>query len=203
MSSEARLNGNNRAVFLDRDGTIHPDTGYLHNPDEVEIYPAARRGMKLLAGKGFLLFLVTNQSGVERGYFPAAAVERVHGKIVGELAKDGITLTGIAYCPHRPDEDCRCRKPAPGLILDLAGRHGVDTSRSFLVGDQATDIEAGRRAGCRTVLLAGARKLSGLRRQEGWRDPDRVAGDLHEAALWITGLPPEEAEKSEEDRERD
>ncbi len=193
MSSKTRLTGNKRAVFLDRDGTIHPDTGYLHNPDEVEIYPAVLRGMKLLADRGFLLFLVTNQSGVGRGYFSAAAVERVHGKIVGELAKDGISLAGIAYCPHRPGEGCRCRKPAPGLILDLAGRHGVDPARSYMVGDKLTDIEAGRRAGCRTVLLAAARELSGLRRQEGWRDPDRVAGDLHEAALWITGAPPEEA----------
>lgn len=193
MSSKARLTGNRRAVFLDRDGTIHPDTGYLHNPDEVKIYPAARRGMKLLADQGFLLFLVTNQSGVGRGYFPAAAVERVHGKIVRELARDGVSLAGIAYCPHRPDEGCRCRKPAPGLILGLAARHGVDPARSYMVGDKLTDIEAGRRAGCRTVLVAAAGELSGSRRQESRPDPDRVAGNLYQAALWITGAPPEEA----------
>ncbi len=200
MSWKTRLTGSNRAVFLDRDGTIHPDTGYLHHPDEVAIYPAARRGMKLLADRDFLLFLVTNQSGVGRGYFPAGAVERVHEKIVAELAADGIGLAGIAYCPHRPDEGCRCRKPAPGMILDLAARHGVDLARSYMVGDQPTDIEAGRRAGCRTVLLAGTRELSGWRRQEGWRDPDWVAGDLLEAAFWITRAAPEEAEKNETNR---
>ncbi len=185
MNSRTRLTGTERGVFLDRDGTLHPDTGYLHSPDEVEIYPAARRGLKLLAGDGFLLFLVTNQSGVGRGYFPASAVESVHRKIVSELAGDGVHLSGIAYCPHRPDEGCRCRKPSPYLVEVLAARHGVDLRRSYFVGDKNSDVLAGWRAGCRTVLLASSRRLAKLRRQEDWREPDLVAADLGRAALWI------------------
>ena len=172
-------------MFLDRDGTIHPDTGYLHSPAEVEIYPAARRGLKLLAEQGFLLFLVTNQSGVGRGYFSAEAVESVHRKIESELARDGVRLSGIAYCPHRPDAGCRCRKPSPYLVEELAARHGVDTGRSYFVGDKISDVLAGANAGCRTVLLASPRREAELRRQSGWREPGRVAEDLYRAALWI------------------
>ena len=172
-------------MFLDRDGTIHPDTGYLHSPDECRIYPAARRGMKLLAEKGFLLFIVTNQSGVGRGYFPAAVVEAVHRKIEAELKKDGISLAGIAYCPHRPEEGCRCRKPSPGMVLDLARRYGVDPGRSYLVGDKISDIETGRAAGCRTVLLAPEKRPAGPRRPPAGRKPDRVEEDLYRAAVWI------------------
>lgn len=187
MNSKPRLTGNKKGVFLDRDGTIHPDTGYLHLPDEVEIYPAARRGLKLLAERGFLLFLVTNQSGVGRGYFPAAAVESVHQKIVSELVRDGIRLAGIAYCPHRPDAGCRCRKPSPYLVEELAGRHGVDPGRSYFVGDKISDVLTGRNAGCRTVLLALPGEAAAMRRRAGWTAPDRVATDLYQAALWITG----------------
>ncbi len=187
MNSRTRLTGNKRGVFLDRDGTIHPDTGYLHSPDDCILYPAARRGLKLLSDSGFLLFVVTNQSGVGRGYFTESAVEEVHRKIARDLADGGVSLAGIAYCPHRPDEGCRCRKPAPGMILDLAGRHGVELAKSYLIGDKISDILAGRAAGCRTVLLAEAGKLDRLRGRDEWREPDRVVGDLYQAALWIIG----------------
>ncbi len=190
MNSSARSTGNKRGIFLDRDGTIHADTGYLHSPEECRIYPAALQGLKLLAESGFLLFIVTNQSGVGRGYFPASAVEAVHRKIEDELGRDGIRLAGIAYCPHRPDEGCRCRKPSPDLVLELAGRHGVDLARSWFIGDKISDIQTGRRAGCRTVLLAGPGDLARMRRLEGWREPDRVTEDLHRAAIWITGGEP-------------
>lgn len=190
MNSSARSTGNKRGVFLDRDGTINADIGYLHSPEECRVYPAARRGLKLLAEKGFLLFIVTNQSGVGRGYFPASAVEAVHRKIEAELGRDGVRLAGISYCPHRPDGGCRCRKPSPRLVLDLAGRHGVDPARSFFVGDKLSDVETGRRAGCRTVLLASPGELARMRRLEEWREPDRIAADLYRAALWITGEEP-------------
>jgi histidinol-phosphate phosphatase family protein len=196
MNSRTRLTGNKKGVFLDRDGTLHPDPGYLHSPDEVEIYPAARRGLKLLTENGFLLFLVTNQSGVGRGYFPVSAMESVHRKIGSELGKDGVRLAGIAYCPHHPDAGCRCRKPSPYLVEVLADRHEVDTRQSYFVGDKISDILAGRDAGCRTVLLASPCQLAELRREEDWWEPDLVVPDLYRAALWITGMTDPEVDQA-------
>ena len=164
-----------RAVFLDRDGTINKDPGYIHSPKLIRIYPAARRGLKLLADNNFLLFVVTNQSGLGRGYFTPEELAAVHLKLEAELRRDGITLDEIVYCPHHPDDGCVCRKPSPYLVRELAGRYGVDCHSSFFVGDKLTDVLTGYNSGCRTVLLALPEEVEELRRMKDWREPDYIA----------------------------
>ena len=174
-----------RAVFLDRDGTINADTGYLHSPSDLAIFPAALRGLRLLAENQFLLFVVTNQSGIGRGYFSEEEMETVHRKLRSDLGREGVVLEGIAYCPHRPEDGCACRKPSPRLIEKLAAENAVDLDRSFMVGDKLSDVLTGRNAGCRTVLLARPERLERMRELPDWREPDCVAKDLYEAARWI------------------
>ena len=176
------------AVFLDRDGTINYDPGYLSSPDDLVVFPAARQGLKLLAKMGYPLFVVTNQSGLGRGYFDPLSLEAIHRKLECELAEDGVKFEEIAYCPHRPDESCSCRKPSPEMIFKLAAAHDIDLPASFLIGDSPSDIETGRRAGCRTILLADRRAANRLRKDERWFEPDYMASDLWRAALLIRRL---------------
>ena len=164
----------NKAVFLDRDGTIVHDRGYLENPEGIELMPHAGEALTKLKQHGYLLVLVTNQSGVGRGYFREDAVESQHRRLRQLLHSEGVELDLIRFCPHAPDAACDCRKPQAGLILEAAETLGVDLHRSFMVGDKLSDIEAGRRAGCRTVLIDGTSDL-----------PDYVAKNMRDAADWI------------------
>ncbi|MEA2034136.1 MAG: HAD family hydrolase [Euryarchaeota archaeon] len=173
------------AVFLDRDGTINFDSGYVSSPADLKIFPAALRGLKLLSEKGFSLFIVTNQSGLARGYFSENDLDDIHRRLLGDLKREGITIDEIAVCPHHPDEGCNCRKPSPLLVRRLANRHGLDLRRSFFVGDKLTDIRTGINAGCRTVLITPP---DSRQQAEGEEKPDYVAADLEEAARWIIGL---------------
>jgi len=174
-----------RAVFLDRDGTINPDSGYIDCPEKIRIFPAARSGLSLLSQYGYLLFVVTNQSGVGRGFFPESALEPIHRKLLNELERDGIKLMEIVYCPHHPDEKCKCRKPSPNLVIGLAERYGIDLAASYFIGDKICDILTGKNAGCGSILLTDRSQLPGLRRMEEWVEPDYIAADLHQAARWI------------------
>ena len=142
-----------RAVFLDRDGTIVVDTGYLSSPDEVRLLPGAAEALRALRREGFLLVVVSNQSGIGRGLITPEQAEAVHARIVAELEREGVTIDASHYCPHAPDAGCRCRKPEPGLILDAAQALDVDLAGSFMVGNSASDVAAGKAAGCRTILL--------------------------------------------------
>ena len=144
----------NRCVFLDRDGTIAKDVPYCPGPEQFELLPGAAEGIKHLNTAGFKVILITNQSGISRGYFTEAALGLVHEKMKADLAARGAHLDGIYYCPHHPDENCDCRKPKPKLILQAAEDHHVDLGRSYFIGDTAGDIAAGKAAGCRTVLIA-------------------------------------------------
>jgi histidinol-phosphate phosphatase family protein len=179
-----------RAVFLDKDGTLIEDVPYNVDPAQIRLTPGAVEGLRLLRGAGFRLIVVSNQSGVARGYFPEAALAGVEAKLRELLAAGGAALDGFYYCPHHPGGSvaayavaCDCRKPLPGLLLRAADDHGIDLARSWLVGDILNDVEAGRRAGCHTVLLDNGHEtewvFSDLRR------PDRVAADLAEAARVI------------------
>lgn len=167
------------AVFLDRDGTIIEDLGYLSDPADVRLLPGVGAALRLLAEGGFLLVIVTNQSGVGRGMFDRASVDRVNARLAETLRREGVALDGVYVCPHGPEDDCACRKPAPGLMLEAARALGIDLEASYMVGDKASDAEAGRRAGCRGILTKRAR------RDAGACTADACVRDLAEAAAWI------------------
>ena len=142
------------AVFLDRDGTLMVDVGYPRDPADVRLLDGAADALVQLRNAGFRLVLVSNQAGIGRGLITEAEARSVHERFVAELARRGARLDDARYCPHAPDAGCDCRKPAPGMLLAAAGDLGLDLEASFMIGDKATDVEAGRRAGCRTVLFA-------------------------------------------------
>ncbi|AHE97314.1 D-glycero-alpha-D-manno-heptose-1,7-bisphosphate 7-phosphatase [Thioalkalivibrio paradoxus] len=142
-----------RALFLDRDGTLMVDVGYPSRPEQVELLPGAAEGLATLRDAGYRLSIISNQSGVGRGYFDATAVQAVHRRLLDLLAARGVCIDDAEYCLHAPEDRCDCRKPSPLMIRHSAGRLGVDPAQSFMIGDKASDIDAGRRAGCRTILL--------------------------------------------------
>jgi histidinol-phosphate phosphatase family protein len=147
-----------RAVFLDKDGTLVEDVPYNVDPALLRFTPNAVAGLKLLQAQGYLLIVVTNQPGIALGHFDRAALAKLQAALKHMLADEGVTLHGFYACPHAASPDpkrpnCLCRKPAPGLLRQGAQAHQVDLSRSWMVGDILHDIEAGRRAGCRSVLL--------------------------------------------------
>ncbi|MBC8160104.1 MAG: HAD family hydrolase [Roseiflexaceae bacterium] len=170
-----------RAVFLDRDNTINADPGYLSDPAAVRLLPGALAGLRRMQAGGLPLILISNQAGVGRGYFDQATMWAVHGQLVQLLEAGGVQLAGAYYCPHTPWDECPCRKPAPGMLFQAAREHEIDLKVSFMIGDKPSDVEAGRRAGCRTVLI-GAASLPP-------RSPfvDTVCPDLTAAAAWILG----------------
>ena len=188
-----------RAVFLDRDGTIIRDRHYLCDPEGVELMPGAADGLSTLQSLGFLLAVVTNQSGIGRGYFDMEAVEAVHERLDRMLAALGVTVDGYFVCPHTPSDGCQCRKPAPGLILSAAHRFEVGLGESFTVGDQRSDIRAGQAAGTRTVMIAA--DDPGLTQESDARRPYFRARDLAAAARYIagaSGLAPRSAPDAED-----
>lgn len=142
------------AVFLDRDGTVIRDKGYLADAGGVELLPGAGEALRRLQNAGFALAIVTNQSGIGRGYFGADVVDAQHQRLDTDLRISfGVTLDAIAYCPHAPDAMCECRKPRPGLLLALARAHGFALQQSYMIGDRASDVGAGAQAGCRTIFI--------------------------------------------------
>ena len=150
------------AVFFDRDGVINADLGYVGDASRFALLPGAAEGVRAAAAAGALCFLVTNQSGVARGFFTEADVEALHRHMAAALARDGARFDDIRICPHLPDAPlaayrrvCTCRKPGPGMILDLMARWPVDPVRSVLIGDKPSDVAAARAAGIRGVLYAG------------------------------------------------
>jgi histidinol-phosphate phosphatase family protein len=149
-----------RAVFVDRDGTVIEDAHYASSADQVRVVPGAAEALRVLRDEGFLLAVVSNQSGIGRGLITPEQAAAVHERFVGELERLGVRFDAVRYCPHTPDERCLCRKPAPGLILDAADEIGAAPSQSFMIGDSLSDVAAGRAAGCRTIAL-GARGGTG------------------------------------------
>jgi len=151
-----------RAVFLDLDGTINVDTGYLSNAEQFEFLPGVPGALSRLQSAGFLLVVVTNQSGVARGFFDLVVVEKIHQYLRRRLSLVNVELAGIYVCPHHPDgiaggkysKRCDCRKGKPGMLLQAARDLRIDLSRSFMVGDKISDLEAGYRAGCTSCLVA-------------------------------------------------
>jgi D-glycero-D-manno-heptose 1,7-bisphosphate phosphatase len=167
------------AIFLDRDGTITIDTGYPSDPDEVELLPGAADGLRTLRDRGWALVLVSNQSAVGRGMITPEQAQAVHDRLIVVLRASGVELDGAYYCPHAPHDDCECRKPRSGLLRRAAAELRLELAGSVMVGDRQSDIEAGRDAGCTTVLLG-----------PGEGDPDVRAADWPELLATVTDAPP-------------
>jgi D-glycero-D-manno-heptose 1,7-bisphosphate phosphatase len=181
--------GADRAVFLDRDGVINVEKEYLHRIEEFELIPGAPEAVRLLKEAGYRVVVVTNQSGVARGYYPLEAVHLLHRHLDRELALRGTSVDAYYICPHHPvhglgeyGTECGCRKPLPGMLLKAAEDLSLDLNRSYLIGDKLSDIEAGRAAGCRSILVR-----TGYGRRECLRAPREidVFDDLLEAARAI------------------
>jgi D-glycero-D-manno-heptose 1,7-bisphosphate phosphatase len=182
------------AVFLDRDGTLTEEVGYVNHPRRLRLQPRSAEAVRRLNGAGIAVVIVTNQAGIARGYFSEEVLAAVHATLVSQLKDEGAYLDGIYACTHHPTAGeppyrmvCDCRKPRPGLLLRAAAELGLDLSRSTLVGDRASDLVAGRAAGTRSVLVLTG---YGLGEWEYQRDsfpvqPDHVAEDLLDAVEWV------------------
>lgn len=152
-----------RAIFLDRDGVIcknRPD--HVKSWSEFQFLPGARRSLVALSRLGLPIIIVTNQAAIGRGMVSARVVEDIHQRMMAEINSCGGRIDRIVYCPHRPEEGCECRKPKPGLLLKAAGEMGIDLTRSYMIGDAATDLMAGQRVGCRTFLVLTGRGVKQL-----------------------------------------
>ena len=143
----------NRARFLDRDGTLIAEKNYLSRPEEVEIFAGVGAALKRLADAGFRLFVVTNQSGIGRGYFTLADAERVNAHVAQELAREGVRFEKVYIAPEAPDQPSRGRKPSPQFLFDARDEFGLDLAESFMVGDKLIDLECGWNAGVKKSLL--------------------------------------------------
>lgn len=156
------------AIILDRDGTLCRDAVYLSRFEDFEPLPAVDAALRLLQDEGYRLFVATNQSGVARGMFPLATVDALNAQIAEYFLERGVLIEDFAVCPHHPEgtvpeytRSCECRKPKPGMLLDLARKHGLDLSRSYMVGDMARDAEAGLAAGAKAVLIPSVENGAG------------------------------------------
>jgi len=184
----------NIAVFMDRDGTINEERGYLKTPYDLSILPGAADAIRLINKNQIKAVVITNQSGVARGYFSEEVVERVHMKLEELLKEKGAYLDGIYYCPHHPDfgppgyrQRCNCRKPAPGMLEVASKELTIDLSHSYVVGDKASDIELAHRVGAKGVLVLtghGKDKIGSLHRGSK-SSPHYIAENILAAVNWI------------------
>jgi D-glycero-D-manno-heptose 1,7-bisphosphate phosphatase len=176
-----------RAIFLDKDGTVIENVPYNVDPKRMRFLPGTEPGLKRLYDCGFELVVISNQAGVARGMFPERALAEVAMKLTEMVARLGARLSGFYYCPHHPEgcvpeytKDCDCRKPQPGLIHRAARDLGIDLERSWLIGDILNDIEAGNRAGCRTVLIDNGGETEWI--AAPYREPTCRVTNLQQAA---------------------
>ena len=142
-----------RCVFIDRDDTIAKDVPYCDSPDKFVLFPGIPGQIKRLNDAGFLVIMITNQSGINRGYFTEDTLKKIHEKMEAEIEFEGGHLDDIFYCPHRPDENCRCRKPNTLMGETAAEKYDIDLKGSYMIGDSDADMEFGKRLGCRTVRV--------------------------------------------------
>lgn len=186
------------AVFLDRDGTISEEVGYVNHLDRVQLFPWAAQAIRKLNQAGMPVIVVTNQSGVGRGYFSEDLVRQVHMKIALELAASNARLDAFYYCPHHPAatleeyrKQCRCRKPAAGMLEEAAKRFSLDLESSYVVGDSYRDVQLGHEAGARSVLvMTGYGRGEYEHHRKTWpRLPDMIAENLLEAVDKILRSP--------------
>ncbi len=180
MGSDKKI----RAVFLDRDGTINRDPGYLNDFNRLELFPGVVEALGQLQKAGFHLIVTSNQSGVGRGLITPDQIVKIHDRLDALLAQGGVKILAYQLCFHRPEEDCACRKPKTQLLDDAARRFNLDLSASFMVGDKCSDIECAKNAGCQGSVLV--RTGEGAKEESRCpRAPDYVASDLKAASDWI------------------
>ncbi len=184
---------NTRAVFLDKDGTLVDDIPYNINPDLIRLVPGARESLRDLQEAGYELIVISNQSGVARGFFTEEDLIPVEKRLHALFSAAGVSLAGFYYCPHHPQGrlpryaiSCDCRKPNPGMLYQAAREHHIDLAASWMIGDILDDVEAGNRAGCRTILLQNDHETEW--NMTPWRRPDFMVKDLGEARRAITGV---------------
>ena len=146
----------NRFVFLDRDGTLVEDAGYVHRLEDYRLLPGVVDALRRLVQAGFRLAIVTNQSGIGRGYFTREEFERFQARLLSDLSEAGIPIEASLLCPHPPDAGCACRKPAPGLLLRAQQELGADLASSWVLGDAQRDVEMAQRAGCAGAVRVGS-----------------------------------------------
>ncbi len=183
-----------RAVFLDRDGTINVDVGYLNHPDQMELIPRAGDAIRLLNEAGFKAVVVTNQAGIARGLLQEELLPAIHQRLSALLDQEKARIDGYYYCPHHPEAAieqyriaCQCRKPFPGLIRTAAADLGIDVARSWVIGDKSCDIELAHNVGAGAVMvMTGYGKTELALHEESQRQPPHhIAADLYAAAQWI------------------
>ena len=175
----------NRAVFLDRDGTLNEDPGYLRDPSQLRLFPGAGLGLAELKRAGFLLVVVSNQSGVGRGLFTLDVLQGIHFRLGQLLSRDGATIDHYELCVHHPDDECDCRKPKPALLIRSAEKLAIDPARSYMVGDKLTDLGAGQAAGCKASILVRTGEGTAAERLLKPGQASFVADSVLEAAGWI------------------
>jgi len=185
-----------RAIFLDRDGTLNVDVGYLHTLDQLQLFPWTGDALRLLKRAGFALVVVTNQAGIARGMIDPGFVEIAHAEMRRRLQAGGADLDALYFCPHHPDGsvpalaiECRCRKPSPGMIEDAIADLGIDPARSWVIGDKWLDVRLGQAVGAKTILV----RTGWGAQQEQARPPgqqvDAVCDNLIHAVSLILGAP--------------
>ena len=179
-----------KAVFIDKDGTLIPNIPYNIDPERITIDDETIEGMRLLKDEGFLFIVISNQSGIAKGYFKEMDLEQVWNKISALLQRHEISIDAFYYCPHEPNAiveqyavECDCRKPLPGMILKAASQLKIDLSQSWMIGDILNDVEAGNRAGCSTVLIDNGNETEWRMSEE--RTPAFIAANILEAAVHI------------------
>ena len=186
--------GERRAVFFDRDGTLNEEVGYVNHPLRFQLYPFASQAVREVNQAGLLAIVVTNQSGVARGLFAESLVKKVHRQLSQTIQAAGGRLDRILYCPHHPQArlkqyrvDCSCRKPAVGMLENAAAQFGINLTKSFVVGDRYVDVHTAHRAGARGVLVLTGYGLGEWEYQRAaWQQaPDHVAENAYEAVRWI------------------
>jgi D-glycero-D-manno-heptose 1,7-bisphosphate phosphatase len=180
----------NKAVFIDKDGTIIPDIPYNVDPKLIQLSDNAAEGLKELSDAGYKIIIISNQSGVARGFFDISALEAVQERIKTLLAEIDVVLTGFYICPHHPEGiiapyniNCTCRKPANGMILQAAKEHHINLSQSWMVGDILNDVEAGNKAGCKTVLINNGNETEWVTNEN--RKATLIVSNINEAATSI------------------
>jgi len=183
-----------RAIFMDRDGTVSFEVGYVNHVDRLQVMPQSVEAIRWINDAGFRAVVVTNQSGVARGYFAEPLLAEVHESLRRQLACGGARLDGVYYCPHHPREGeppwrrvCDCRKPSTGLLLQAASELDIDMVGSYMVGDTMVDMRTARNAGlCGVLVLTGYGRGELAHRSHLWPfEPDHIAEDLRDAVRWI------------------